>query len=831
MLSEMGGFVMTYEEALKYALEGETVFLIGSGFSVGAYNGSAEEDRSLWTGAKLAKKLAELTDMDEELSLDIVSQEYIDIYGEKQLVEYLKEHYVVQQYEEYYKALTKMKNIRVYTTNYDNLIEKVCRDSGYKITGLNINADVRKANKDRLVMHLNGYINDLDEDFLPDTFKLSHLSYDSMEFFRTPWYSYLIDELYSAKVIFIIGLSFKDDLDIRRIVANPDFKDKIFFVTHENISESNRRFFGKYGRVLLCGVKTFLEDLNVTKIEQNGSEKNNKIPYFKSFKKMEKYDNTKRVIDKDVYDLFFKGIESDGLYKKDENRLYLSLVNRGKIKEVTEGLGEGKSYIIHSDLGNGKTIFVNQIIDLCPNIDIYFMKSIVNNRVLAEIRQLCADPKEKIIICDPANLYLDVLRKFADFDLKNIRFIFVLRTSMYDNYYNSIYDLIDIMSNVNFGDPINLDELSHDEILNLDNIISKYGFYGEIAGFSTEKRLNYLKKNCEGRFQNILLYLFESMHIIDRFVESIGDLKANNELRQVLILSFISSILELGLTMNDFKVLLDIDDIERIIKRNRNCDELVDIEDGKILVKSSIIAKELMMKTDVFSKTEVFEVLVRVMRKLDQLYLGSEKYKNAMINLVSCSYISYVFGYALDSGKLIEYYENVKELKFCVKNLFFWEQYAIACVNLKQFDRAERYFKTAYSLAKARGNTFSAYQIDNHYARYLLENQLYYRKNESSLEVFVEAHRLLCKNSDIDRIRKNSRYYRFRVARLYKEYYDAFAIKYEEKDKLLFLARCKEMYNNLLSYKNMLNEDEIRKDVKECESGLKYILTNENVMD
>lgn len=186
MLSEMGGFVMTYEEALKYALEGETVFLVGSGFSVGAYNGSAEEDRSLWTGAKLAKKLAELTDMDEELSLDIVSQEYIDIYGEKQLVEYLKEHYVVQQYEEYYKALTKMKNIRVYTTNYDNLIEKVCRDSGYKITGLNINADVRKANKDRLVMHLNGYINDLDEDFLPDTFKLSYLSYDSMEFFRTP---------------------------------------------------------------------------------------------------------------------------------------------------------------------------------------------------------------------------------------------------------------------------------------------------------------------------------------------------------------------------------------------------------------------------------------------------------------------------------------------------------------------------------------------------------------------------------------------------------------------------------------------------------------------
>lgn len=328
-----------------------------------------------------------------------------------------------------------------------------------------------------------------------------------------------------------------------------------------------------------------------------------------------------------------------------------------------------------------------------------------------------------------------------------------------------------------------------------------------------------------------MLDLFESTHIIEKFVESIGDLKTNKELRQVLILSFISSILELGLNSSDYRVLLNIDNIERLIRRNRNCDELLDINNGEILVKSSIIAKELMAKAEVFSKAEVFEVLVKIMEKLDKLYLGSEKYKNAMVNLVSCSYISYVFGYDLDSGKMIEYYDKVKELKFCSKNLFFWEQYAIACVNLKQFDRAERYFRTAYSFAKAKGRSFSAYQIDNHYARYLLENQLYYRKKENSLKIFIDAHRLLCKNSDIERSRKNRRYYKFRVARLYKEYYDAFAIKYDVSDKELFLNRCREMYNSLLDYQSKLREDEIRTDVKECESGLKYILVSEGLID
>lgn len=226
----MGENKMTYEEALKYAINGEAVFLVGSGFSVGACNGSLDGDKNLWTGSKLASDMARLTGMDDNVPLDIVSQEYIDIYGEKQLVEYLKVHYKVCDYEEYYKAITKMRSIRIYSTNYDDLVEKVCRDCGCKLNAYNIKMDVRKANKDRLVMHLNGYINDIDGDFLPETFKLSHLSYNNTEFFDSAWYSYLIDELYSAKVIFIIGLSFTSDLDIRRIVSNEELKDKIFFV-------------------------------------------------------------------------------------------------------------------------------------------------------------------------------------------------------------------------------------------------------------------------------------------------------------------------------------------------------------------------------------------------------------------------------------------------------------------------------------------------------------------------------------------------------------------------------------------------------------------------
>lgn len=113
---------MTYEDALKCGINGEAVFLIGSGFSTGAENALDGDDRHLLVGSELAKELAQLTEMSEDVSLDIVSQEYIDIYGEKQLIDYLKAHYTVEKYEEYYKAIAKVKNIKVYSTNYDNLV-------------------------------------------------------------------------------------------------------------------------------------------------------------------------------------------------------------------------------------------------------------------------------------------------------------------------------------------------------------------------------------------------------------------------------------------------------------------------------------------------------------------------------------------------------------------------------------------------------------------------------------------------------------------------------------------------------------------------------------
>src|SRR5262249_8501255 len=91
---------------------------------------------------------------------------------------------------------------------------------------------------------------------------------------------------------------------------------------------------------------------------------------------------------------------------------------------------------------------------------------------------------------------------------------------------------------------------------------------------------------------------------------------------------------------------------------------------------------------------------------------------------------------------VIRYYESIKSLANTAKQPLFWLQYAIACTVLEEFDRAEAYFSTAYSLAEARD--FNAYQIDNHFARFILVRAIRAKDEGKCMKSFRQARKLIC---------------------------------------------------------------------------------------
>jgi hypothetical protein len=122
-------------------------------------------------------------------------------------------------------------------------------------------------------------------------------------------------------------------------------------------------------------------------------------------------------------------------------------------------------------------------------------------------------------------------------------------------------------------------------------------------------------------------------------------------------------------------------------------------------------------------------------------------------------------------------YESVKNLPRCKSSPLFWLQYAIASLISQNFDRAKSYFEAAYSFAHDMG-TYDSFQIDNHYARFLLERAIVQHDEKSSISVFRESRKLLFSQMTNERL-----HYPFRVAAKWAEFYFVFKATLTQSQK------------------------------------------------
>ena len=107
----------------------------------------------------------------------------------------------------------------------------------------------------------------------------------------------------------------------------------------------------------------------------------------------------------------------------------------------------------------------------------------------------------------------------------------------------------------------------------------------------------------------------------------------------------------------------------------------------------------------------------------------------------------------------------------------------------QDFDRAKSYFNNAYSFADEM-YAYDSYQIDNHYARYLIERVVFYRDFASAMSAFREARALLFAQFGNERL-----HYPFRVAANWRTFYTTFkgglsgAEKAEIKDAAAYVLK------------------------------------------
>lgn len=782
---------MKLEKSIEYALSGDAILFLGSGASVGAIN---QNDEPLPIGKELAHRIySDCDDLTQAADFYCEDKDDEGKDGKQELISFLKQEFRVKKISDYQKMIPLIPWKRIYTTNYDDVVEKAYNIAGKYVRSLTTDNDpCDYISSDKTIyLHINGDINKLSKNSLNVQFKLTDYSYNTSSFKENQWGTLFNSDLKTYSVAIFIGFSMNYDLDIKRIISTVK-KEKCIFIVHKDESQNTIRMLKKYGDVECIGIEGFFDKVSEIQKDFEFDADIEKMPYT-NFERITNYPTIKEPNDNEVLTYYKVGKKTNSLYYE-KNGNYKAIVKRNVVDDAVENIENGIECIfIHSDIGNGKTEAVDQIcLQLSSKFSIFKLVD-YNEKIALEIEDICKSTGKKIVVIENFFNYYDVFEKFQLFNSNNnITFIFTARTSIYKSRYESF-----LLDKTKVYD---LNRLKEGEIKQLVNIFSEYGYYPKKKHFSSY--YDWIKKQHKSKLQSIILEIFDNQSITNSLKNILLEIqKLDKKSRSLLTFMIVIKIMNLDLSFDDILELLDMNGIDYTFEKNDGISELVYFGSTNTSIKSVTVCMWILKNLK--NTSNIFDVLVNAAIQADIGYKVNKKYENFLGNIISYKHLKFVLNLLVDNNNeklkyINNFYQRLKNLNYYKDKYFFWLQYGISAIELKDFDSAEQHLNAA--LAKTH-NEIIPFEINNQYARLKMELMLKnnYEYNSSTYAEIVEINKLLTPT----KAKEDDEYYCYKMSssyypKLFSKFYSC--MSEEEREGMKNIAE----NNNALCLKYLI---------------------------
>lgn len=784
-------------EAIRCIIDGEAVLFTGSGFSKYAKN---EDGNYLCTAKDLAHKMLKDCGFDEADYIDDLGQAS-DIYQETKgpfdLLRLLKKEFTAVELTDEQKLIASLPWFRIYTTNYDNVLEKAFQDNGKHLnTAVLSDRQADFHDNNTLCVCLNGSLSRSSVDKLNDEIKLTDRSYLTNSFMNSNWLNFFQTDLKTAKAVFFVGYSMLYDLDIQRIMFSSDeLKNKTFFILWENEPKANRLLINKFGDAQPIGLTGFAK--KIKDVQSNYVAVKNDTRPLLCFDKVDVNKNIPTIKDKDAFDLFIKG--NYGTYEK----LFYSIkspdyiqfcVFRTKLESVIKAVRSGeKNIMIHSSLGNGKTLFLLSLSTLFSNngYKVFFYQQ-SRNTFAREIESICKEYGPVVVVFDQYSDCLSHLETFRNFRNDQI-IVLADRSALNDiNYYK-------VSSWFGEFNSFDLNRLEDTEIKQLCKILSRYGLWGDKSHYRDDQKEEFIAYDCKRSIAQAILAILHSNNIIEKYTELIDDIKNHKGFYNAIIYVLIAQVAEFNVDTDDLVNLFDASQLNSpSFKNNTSVKEFINFDGCRIKGTSSLFAQVLLQEV-IKSSDIIIDVMLDIYKKLNNLR-SRQEVRQVLRKMTNYSNLQHILN--KDDKRYKEnlkyYYDSIHTLSFCAENPYFWLQYAILMLSEYNYTTAEIYFNNAYSFARKQSG-FDTYQIDNHHARFLLEHEMQFGSPATCMRAFMEAHQVLMNPKH----KVDSLFYPYRVAQKYYNFYLSFFERMTKPEKETFIAACEKMLERVEWYLNL----------------------------
>ena len=807
---------MELKEAIELAIDGHAVLFVGAGYSQGATNSLGQPFKS---ARELADHLAIGAGLPNGTPLDDAAEEFVNLHGEEELVREIKAEFAVAEVTSAQKGIADLPWRRIYTTNYDNVLEKARSSSMKRLRSVTLSNEARLRDSDKisetLCVHLNGFVDNLTRDTIGSELKLTDTSYLTASVSDSPWAVMFRQDLGLARAVFFVGYSLAD-LDIRRLLVDSDqLKQKCFFIIGEEPDETIKRRVARFGVNVDMGSSKFADLLAEKSSNYIPADSNQHIGY--SIKQFTPPEIQSSSSDQSVFDLLLLGnLKTDLVWKSlHEGDQYF--LERPLTQQVLDGLDTGpRVAVIHSELGNGKSLVLEGI--KCRALENGYQVYTVSVRsgdIFSELDLILNSTQKNLVIIDNYPDWTDVINHFSLNARDNSSLVLSARSAVHDVMIDNISRLLGREDIPEYS----ADLLTIGELEWIVDFFGQYGLWAERAAWSKERKLRYLSVQCKAQFSAILIRLFESPQIADRFDSILQKLNGRREYYEVLLSIMILVVIQRLPTMDLLMDIWGTKVLETQFKRNEVVREFFDFRAGEIKLRSATAAQFILK--NVADTNLTINTLVTMAKAVDNAGKYSAAHWQLRTALMQFSTLQTLLPETQRRPATIRYYEGIKNLEGCRRNHQFWLQYAIACLTLEELDRAEKYFATAYSLARSRNSP--TYQIDNHFARFLLVRAVETGDVDKCMDSFRKARRTVEEQIKDDRM-----HYPYRVARYYRNFFEAFESK-------LNRTRLEEIIQAavfVLHRIESLPEDKRRRiDISECLGDMTKIIAKREALE
>jgi hypothetical protein len=673
----------------------QSVLFLGSGFSADARNIRREK---LPTGTQLRDQFAKIlgvspADYDlKTLADEMASRPSVNLY------QTLYQIFTVKELQPYQKKILRLPWHRIYTTNFDDAVEYGHSCLGIGAPSFSYDDEKPKKLPQSAVVHLHGTIRKTNDENVLDQLVLNESAYVRQHFEKSPWYDDFDRDLRFCAACFFLGYSLSDYHITALLMQNPTIRQKLFFVTQENPDRLFLSRVAPYGSVLPIRIDGFADLCHKLPRPSPPASPHS----LKGFRYLDPFKDKRSLSPPTAIEI--QNLVTYGTFNYERCLSTLPeadyvVPRRDLLDKAISSLEAAKCLLIHSHLGNGKTIFLYILAHRLSAGGYQCFICRENAVPIPQDIELLKRFSKPALLFDSYNTAVEFVDYLSNLS-ENVKFIVSVRTSIQDVRLHEIQ--------AKLPTPLarlNLNGINAQEINDFKALLDRSGIRAD--------DLEQVLDRCKD-FREVVVTLYDHREIKSKIRNELMPLLRNKNFRNVFVASHLLKWIGQDIDAAFLRSVTGVDAYAEIAKSREIAQEVFRLEDDDVQVRSAVFSEYLIGKhlnADEIIDT-VYPIIVEAVKRKNE-----RRYQTILSSLMRFSILERAL--INDPNRLSSLAALFDRLHRDIdvnREPLFWLQYSILMTASDNLPAAENFIRTAYARAAASPG-FQTFQIDTYALR------------------------------------------------------------------------------------------------------------------